>query len=83
VTANIVSLDRARRLKSLGTNGPEPIIAKWRCRTSGCITLVGVGQTAFDALALFNAELRRRHDRPITEHEVMFCERCAASRSTP
>ncbi len=81
MTADIVSLDRFRRLKQAG-RGIEPVIAQWRCRTSGCITLVGVTQTAFDTLAMFNVELKRRREKPITEHEVMFCPACAAARST-
>jgi hypothetical protein len=81
VTADIVSLDRERRKREARAgNLPDPIIAKWRCRTSGCITLVGVTQTALDAFTMFNAELKRRREKPMTEFEVMYCERCAAER---
>lgn len=77
MTADIVSLDRARRLR--GAPGiVEPDVAHWKCRTATCMTKVGVGQTAIETLAMFNEVLKGRRERTIEAHEVMFCEPCAA-----
>jgi hypothetical protein len=78
VTAEIISLARVRRLRQGEDFSPiEPDIAQWKCRTPTCMTRVGVGQSAIDALALFNAALKARRERAIESHEVMWCQPCA------
>ncbi len=70
--ADIVSLDRARRLRT-DHSIVERDVTQWKCRT---MTRVGVTQTGVDTLAMFNAMLRVRRERPIQEHEVMICPCC-------
>lgn len=72
MTADIVSLKlyRARREREQLV---EPIIAYWPCRVKICITRVGVTQTGLDALAMFNAVLKRNGERLIDTDEVMVC----------
>jgi hypothetical protein len=77
MTADIVSLDRARRLR-VDVHIVEPDIAQWKCRTPTCMTKVGIGRTAIDGLAQFNAYLKQRRERVIESHEVMLCGPCAA-----
>lgn len=76
MTADIVSLDRARRLSS-PAGVIEPNVAHWKCRTPTCMTKVGVGQTALEALAMFSEVLKERRERAIESHEVMLCPTCA------
>lgn len=77
--ANIVSLDLYRRRQASKTL-IDPIVAYWKCRIFSCFAKVGVTETAIEVLAMFNAELRKRRDKPIAEHEVMFCEQCRKAR---
>lgn len=81
--ADVVSLDRARRLRGPASKLVDPVIAKWRCRTFACLVFVGVTQRAIETLALFNVELKRRREKPIEEHQVMYCDSCAAARRSP
>lgn len=71
--ADIVSLDRARRLRDKTTT-IDPVIAWWKCRVGVCLTRCGVTQTAIEVLALFNAELKRRREKPIDADDVMLCD---------
>lgn len=73
--AEIISLDRARRLRVDQSVG-DKVIAYWPCRV--CTTMVGVGHTAIESLAVFNAFLKSRREKPIATLEVMFCPPCAA-----
>lgn len=75
--ADIISLKlyRAKREKQQLV---DPVVVWWRCREFSCVAKVGITQTALDALAIFQAELGRRHDKPIREDEVGWC--CEAHR---
>ena len=77
--ADIVSLDRARRLRVDNTNGPELVVAWWRCRGMACIAQVGVTQSAIDAADMFDKLLASQRDKPIDREKTMFCESCAAA----
>lgn len=73
MTAEIVSLKLYKARKAREDVGPDPIIEWWKCRVGVCMVRVGVTQTGLDTLALFNAELRRRREKPIEKDEVMVC----------
>lgn len=83
---DVISLDvarRKRRAKDLASWLPERVVAHWRCREFSCITRVGVTQTAIDTLAMFNAILAKRRERPISEDEVMWCDAHKPSGRSP
>lgn len=72
MTADIVSLKLFKAKRDAKTP-LDPVVAWWKCRVGVCLTKCGVTQTAIDTLAMFNTELRRRREKPITEAEVMVC----------
>lgn len=74
--ADIVSLDRARRLKTDGTTLPEKAVEHWPCRE--CSSMVGVTKSALEAAAVFDAYLRSRREKPIDRAHTMLCVECAA-----
>jgi hypothetical protein len=77
--ADVVSLDLTRRRKAGRVVGPEPVVAHWPCREIACGKPVGVTQSALDAAAMFDVELRRRHDKPIDRERTMLCPECAVA----
>ena len=54
----------------------ERVIGMWRCRNSKCAMHVPVTQDAYDHLEVFNRELAKKGEKPISTGEVMYCERC-------
>lgn len=72
MTASITNLQlfKARRDREQLV---EPIVEHWPCRVGICIAKVGVTATALWTLDMFNAELRRRREKPIAKEEVMVC----------
>jgi hypothetical protein len=74
VSTDIISLQlyRARKARDNYTTPEQPIVW-WKCREFSCIAKVGITQTALDALAVFQAELARRRDRPLREDEIGWC----------
>ena len=75
--ADIVSLDRARRLKVDGGWLPEPVVEHWPCRELFCRKPVGVTRSAIEAADMFDRELLRRRQKPIDRDRTMFCADCA------
>lgn len=71
--ADIISLDRERRLRSDKSVGPEVATERWPCRVPTCIEYISVGPTAVFVLGVLNAELTRRRDKIIQKHEVCLC----------
>lgn len=71
--ADIVSLDRERKLRS-GKTLIERIVAHWKCRVGICREMIGVGETAVIVLTVFNEELKRRRERAIDVDEIMMCD---------
>ena len=60
---------------------PSPIVAGWACR-SGCGRFVPVDDAGVGARDHANAQLRRRGEPELGEHEIVFCAACK-QRSAP
>ena len=63
--------DRVQRAAVPGGN----VIGHWVCR-GGCGAAVDVTEAAFEAMATFNGQLRRRGERPLDTSRIVFCDDC-------
>lgn len=78
--ADIVSLDRARKLRDRAAEGmPAPVVAHWQCREPLCRKPVGVTRSAIEAADMFDAMLLRRREKPIDRDRTMLCPVCAVA----
>lgn len=75
--AEVVSLDRIRRLRVDNGPLPEKAVEHWPCRE--CSSMVGVTKSALEAAKAFDDWLRARREKPIDRAHAMFCEPCAAA----
>ncbi len=55
---------------------PPPVVTQWKCRTPPCKEFVDVDAETIERWEIFNRELRKRGEKPIASHEVLWCASC-------
>lgn len=68
--------DRTRARTARYDWSPPAIAGQWRCRNPQCRAWVPVSVDAFEAAAVFNAQLKRKGESPLDVDTLVMCDAC-------